>query len=128
MTNQETSPGAGSTVPAFPTEFTVGGRTYELVPFLKEGESWVSGDTMVARANKLGANLGEEDGTLILERQDEIPLEFRGKFCLIFTAWRGPSYPQGVTYLDWGDVRWARFWVGLDSDWDESDRLVRRVS
>lgn len=130
MTDQETSPGAGSTVPALPTEFTIHGRTYELVPFLKKGESSVSvsGDVMVERAVELNANLGEEDGAFILERQDEIPPEFRGKFCLVFTAWRGPSRPPYIAYLDWGDVRWSRGWGGLDSVWGGSDRLVRRVS
>ena len=56
--------------------FTVGNRddvrTYELVPFLEEGESYVSEDVMVERAKELNANPGEEDGVLILKNKDEI--------------------------------------------------------
>ena len=97
-------------IPQLSTEFTIHGRVYELVPFLKEGESYVSGDTMVERALELGANLGEKDGTLILELQDQIPQRLRGKFSLVFTAWRIPSGPQFVAYLDWGGTRWHRNW------------------
>lgn len=128
MTDQETSPGAGSTVPALQTEFTVGGRTYELVPFLKEDESSVTGDTMFERAVKLNANLGEEDGTFILKHQDEIPPEFRGKIYLVFANWRGPASPQGVAYLSGRGIRWDQIWRWLGYDWDANARLVRRVS
>jgi hypothetical protein len=106
-------------------EFTICNRTYELVPFLEEGESYVSGDTMVERAKELNANLGEEDGEFILERQAEIPKEFRGKFYMVFTAWRPPSRPRGVAYLGW-DGRWYQRWGWLGGDWGRRDRLVRR--
>lgn len=109
-------------------QLTIGGRTYELVPYLKEGESSVTGDTMVERAQEFNANLGEEDGRFILKHQTEIPEEFRGKFYLVFTAWRIPSNPQSVACLYWVGYRWCQFWDGLEVDWDEGDRLVRRVS
>lgn len=110
--------------PAPSAEFTIGGRTYELVPFLKEGESSVSGDTMVERAVELNANLGEDDGQFILEHQDEIPQKLRGKIFLVFTSWRGPSGPRGVACLRWGGDRWYQGWDWLG--WGGDGRLVRR--
>jgi len=118
----------GKPVPAAntSTELNIGGRVYELVPFLKEGECSVSGDTMVERANELGANLGEEDGTFILKHQDEIPQELRRKIYMVFTGWRNPSDPQHVAYLDWYGRRWGRSGDWLDNLWLGGYRLVRR--
>ena len=110
-----------------PTTFTIVDRTYELVPILEEGESYVNGDTLVERAQELGANLGEEEGRFISEHQDEIPQEFQGKFYLVFTAWRNLSNPQYVAYLDWHGHNWYRHWHWLDVDWGGSSRLVRRI-
>ncbi len=112
--------------PILPTEFTVGDRTYELVPFLKEGKGDVSSDTMVARAKEMGADLGEEDGTFILEHQDEIPREYQGKFWLVFTAWRLPSSPRNIACLRWYDCRWYQYWGWLGINWGKRVRLVRR--
>lgn len=119
---------AGQSSAAHPsTEFTIHGRTYELVPILKKGESSVSGDTMVARAKELDANLGEEEGAFILVRQNEIPQEFSKEFYLVFTAWRDPYRPLNVTCLRWFGARWfqGRSWLG--NGWREGARLVRRV-
>lgn len=127
MTDQKTPDGPEATAPALTAEFTIGNRTYELVPILAEGESSVSGGTMVARAQELGANLGQEDGQFILEHQDEIPQEFRGRIYLVFTAWRFPSLPQYVAYLLWHGHRWYQHWYWLVPDWFENARLVRRV-
>lgn len=109
-----------------PTEFTINGRDYELVPILKKGESLVTSDTIVERAKMLNANLGEEDGAFILKHQNEIPQEFRGKFYLVFTAWRHSSHPQNVAYLYWDDDRWHMNWTGVDYAWVGDARLVRR--
>ena len=108
------------------TEFTIGGRVYELVPFLSEGESCVSGDTMVERAQELKANLGEEDGAFILEHQNDIPQEYRGKIYLVFTSWRVPSLPRGVAYLRWDGDLWFQYWHWLAGDWVGDGRLLRR--
>lgn len=112
--------------PKPPTEFTISGRTYELVPFLKEGESYISGHTMVERAKELNASLGEEDGQFILKHQDEIPVELRGKICLVFTGWSDHSSLNFVAYLYWDGSRWSQYWHWLVSYWDVSFRLVRR--
>ena len=115
-----------SPVSSLPTTFTIGERTYELVPFLKEGESSVKGEMMVARAKKLKANLGKKEGQFILKHQDEIPSEYRGKIYLVFPDWRDPSDPRGVVCLGWGDGRWYLRWHWFDC-WLGGGRLVRRV-
>ena len=109
------------------TEFTISGRVYELMPFLKEGESSIKGDVMVRRAKKFKANLGKKDGQFILKHQTEIPSEYQGKFYLVLTAWRRPSFPRGVAYLRWRGYRWCQNWNWLDSGWGGHARLLRRV-
>lgn len=112
--------------PALPTEFTIGDHIYELVPFLKEDESYVSGDVLVERAKELNANLGVEDDQFMLKHQDEIPQELRGKLYLVFPGWRDPSRPRYVACLDWWvGGRWCQRWY-LGSRWDGRARLVRR--
>lgn len=78
--------------------FTVGDRTYELVPFLKEGEESIIGEEMLKRAKGLGAECGEEDGKYILEHEKEIPESVQKKY-LIFINWRNPDDPRDVAYL-----------------------------
>lgn len=112
--------------PTLPTEFTLGDRTYELVPFLKEGESYIRGNTVVGRAKKLNANLGQDDSQFILEHQDEIPRELQGKFYLVFAGLRDPSDPESVAYLDWNGCSWYLRWSWFVSLWDEYVLLVRR--
>ncbi|TSC76643.1 MAG: hypothetical protein G01um101431_776 [Parcubacteria group bacterium Gr01-1014_31] len=109
-------------------QFTIAGHTYGLMSFHEEGEGLVNGDTMVERALKRDANLGEEDGALILEHQDEIPQKFRGEFYLVFAAWHHPSRPQRVACLRWNGFRWCQDWYWLGSSWGGYDRLVRKVS
>lgn len=106
-------------------QFTIGGRTYDLAPFLEEDESLVAGDTMVERAQELGANLGEEDGRFILEHLDDIPQEYR-EFYLVLTNWRYPSNPPYVICLYWDDRRWSPGWLWLGGGWLVGALLLRR--
>lgn len=108
--------------------FTIGDRTYELISFLKEGESSVSDNTMAERAKKLDANLGQKDGQFILERQDKIPEKFRMKFCLVFADWRNSLRPQCVTRLIWDRHHWCAYWLWHGNDWGVRDRLVCRIA
>lgn len=99
----------------------------ELVPFLKEKESFVSGEEMVRRARvELDANCGQEDAEWLLEHQDEIPAEFR-KYYLVFTGtiWRGSRGNRIVPYLGWIGGRWCLGFPWLFNDWVSSGRLVR---
>jgi hypothetical protein len=84
---------------ASPTEITVGGRTYEILSFLREDEESVRGDTMVSRAVEMKANLGQEDCEHLLAHQDEIPVALRGKIIFVFTDWRNPDDRERVASL-----------------------------
>lgn len=98
-------------------------------PCLEEGENSVTGDTMMERAKKLNANMGEEDGQFVLEHQDEIHSDFRGKSFLIFMGWRHPNMLFNVAYLGWDGDEWFQYWQSLyEGNWDMRCRLVRRVS
>ncbi len=114
-------------IPDLPTTFTVSGRDYELVSFVKKEDGGsVSGDTMVARATELGAELGEEDGRFLLEHQNEIPASLRGKIYMVFPKWRSPDGPRSVACLHWVGGEWCDDWGSLDFQWDGGGRLVRR--
>jgi hypothetical protein len=108
--------------------FTVGGRTYELVPFVHEGDDAadMDWDTLVNFAKVHQAYLGEEDGRNILEHQAEIITdEVRGAFHLIFPAW---SDGGSVDFLNGDGCSWERDRDSTLAIWDEDCRLVRRIS
>ncbi len=111
-----------------PTELTLGDRTYEILGFLKPGETSVKGDVMVQRAKEMNAHLGKEDGQWFLDHQDDIPESLRGKVAFVFTDWRYPDASRDVYYVFWHDAsrRWFRHWHHLPSLWLDLDRLVRR--
>lgn len=112
-----------------PTEFTVGNRTYELLSYVRAGETAVTGHTMLVRTKELGADLGQEDAEHILKHQNEIPAELRGKIILVFTDWRNPDFPGFVAYLDcYDDGRWILHWFSSGRDWRSRGRVVRRKS
>jgi hypothetical protein len=113
---------------ALPTEMTVGGRTYEILSFLKGDEKSVAGYTMVERAHEMNAHLGKDDCEFILAHQDEIPAALRGKDELVFPDMRDPDDCGLVAYLRWDDDGWYQHWDWLDDDWDDNVRLLRRKS
>ena len=84
-------------------------RDLELGPFLKLGESYVSGEEMVRRARvELDANYGQEDAEYLLGHRGEIPAEFRSHV-LVFTAtvWLDVDRSRRVAYLRWSGESWA---------------------
>ena len=107
-----------------PTTMTVGGRTYDILGFLEKGETSVVGSTMVERAKKMSAHLGEDDGQHLLDHQSEIPVALRG-MVFVFTDWRRPGGPGSVGCVDWGGGRWVLRWIWLDDDWRGGDRVLR---
>lgn len=109
------------------TRLAVGRRVYELVPFHKEGEGWVTGKTMMRRAKKLSVSLGHEDCMFIFEHQDKISQDYFGLY-LIFTAWCELSPRKEVAYLSYGNHWDLHFlWISNKYEWDKNARLVRRV-
>jgi len=111
---------------ALPTEIVVAGRTYEILGFLREGEEYVNGHTMVERAKEMDAHLGEDDGQHLLNNQQDIPAALRGKVVLVFTDWRHPGDSEDVYGVYWDGARWVRGWDWLDCDWGGNDRVLRR--
>lgn len=90
-------------------------RTFQVedlkpVSFLQEGESYLQrkddGQELQARAKKLGADLGKQDGEYILKNSDKIPESFRGK-TIIF---------PGTLLEDREGFRgfWSLSWIGKD--------------
>ena len=109
-----------------PTTMTVGGRTYDILGFLEKGETSVVGSTMVERAKKMSAHLGEDDGQHILNHQGDIPAALRGKVVFVFTDWRHPGDSENVACIHWNGVRWVRDWRMLDGVWGGGGRVLRR--
>lgn len=109
------------------TEMTVGGRTYEILGFLKGDEKSVFGNVMVDRAKEMNANLGQDDGEHILKHQDEIPVALRGKVAFVFPDWRRLGDPKDVYFVYCNGFRWVRDWDWLGSNgWCGHDRVLRR--
>lgn len=97
---------------------------YELVPFVEDRESCVSGDTMLDRAREAKATTGEKDAQKFLVNQHKIPVSYR-KFTLVFPEVRLGLGHRGVTYLYWSGGRWCLRWSLVTGDWFRHYRLVR---
>lgn len=96
------------------------------VEFLKSVESSVNGEVMTQRAKKLNANPGQHHAEYLLEHQELIPKELRGKH-LVFpgTVWLDGDGRRNVPGLEWGGGRWYLFFDWLSSDWGGGDLLIR---
>jgi len=112
-----------------PTDMHIGNRVFsEPLNFLTGNETSVVGHIMVKRAVEMDANLGEDDGQYLLDHQDDIPKELRGKVVFVFTDWRHPDASDGDYYVFWRGGRWVRYWGWLDGHWGGSNRVLRRKS
>src|SRR3989344_127387 len=62
----------------------------DIVEFLKPGEPYVGGDVIRQRVKELNANLGQHHAEYLLDHQDLILKEWRGKYYLTFpgTVWQ----------------------------------------
>ena len=98
----------------------------DIVGFLEGNESRVNGEVMKQRAKKLNANLGQHHAEYLLEHQDLIPKEWRGKFYLTFpgTVWRGRGGDRFVPYLFWLGGEWCLGFDWLGLGWVSYARLV----
>jgi hypothetical protein len=81
---------------------TIGGRTYEIVPF-----NWVFGvpvSVNIEAAKKLNACLGEEDAKHFVQYQGEIPVFFRDRCYFVF-----PNYDLygAVYHFNWTGTKWS---------------------
>lgn len=111
---------------SIPTTMNIGGRTYDILGFHKEGDTHVKGKVMVGRAKDMSANLGKDDGQHLLDHQYEIPVALRGKAVFVFTDWRHPDDSERVYYVYWNDDRWFMDYGWLGRDFGEDYRVLRR--
>jgi len=107
----------------------VGEPTLGLDEFLKDGESYVVGTTMVERAKVLGNLAGQSHAERLLDNQQDIPVEWR-QFVLVFagTIRRCPSDNDLYVACLYGsdDGRgWVLGFGWLDGRFDGRYRLVR---
>ena len=102
-----------------------GERKLQLDTFLREGESYLVGHTMLERANQMGDCAGQLHAERMLEQQENIPVEWR-EFRLLFpgTVWRLPLGRLYVPYLYWHAGGWRLYWYWLGLDFNDC-RLVR---
>ena len=100
--------------------------TPDIIGFLKSGESYVNGDVMRTRAREANANLGHLHAEYLLNHQDLIPTEWRGKYYLVFpgTVWRSRGGRRRVPCLGWHGDRWCLRFAWLGHGWYSVDRLV----
>jgi hypothetical protein len=101
-------------------------RSYEVHAFLRDGETSVTGHTMIKRTGKMtGDSCGEDDGKYLLDNQKDIPYEFR-KFVFVIQDWRHPDDSGDVYYVSWDGDQWVRLWYWLDDLWGGNGRVLRR--
>ncbi len=98
----------------------------EVIPFLKQEERSIKGDTLLVRATDLGCPWGQRHAETLLENQHLIPEEAR-KYDLVFTGtvWRPPDGSRYVACLCWGGERWFLGFFWLDRGFDSRVRLLR---
>lgn len=96
---------------------------------VREGESYVSGDTMLQRAGNAYGSLGFV--AALLKAQDEgkeiFPVESRGKhyFVMPRTILLSDGRRRGVAYFRWGGERWVLRFGWLVSRFRVHARFVR---
>lgn len=105
---------------------TVGGRTYDMLSFLRGDEKSVVGHTMVDRAKEMSAHQGKEDFDHLLKHQSDIPVALRGKVVFVFTDYCHPDCSGSAYYVYWDGDRWVQYWYWLGYDWYDDCRVLRR--
>lgn len=99
----------------------------DIVEFLKPNEFFVNGEEMKRRGREeLNAHLGQHHAEYLMEHQELIPKEWRGKYYLVFpgTVWQGSYSRRLVPYLHWDGDRWCLDFHWLRGDWGPVGRLV----
>lgn len=114
-----------------PTEIIIGGRTYEVLSFFKEGEVGVDGNVMAIRVKGLEALLASEEIEHILKHQADIPNGIRSGVTFVLsiqdTAYLSRDVPITVGCLSWlkSDACWNLHWRGLAGKWSRHSRVLR---
>ena len=98
---------------------------------VREGETYVSGDTMLQRAIEAKAYGSLGFAAALIKEQEEgkeiFPVESRGKhyFIMPLTELVDGDRNRRVAYFDWIGERWVLDFDWLDSYFGDSDRFVR---
>lgn len=102
-----------------------GELTLELVEFLEQGETFISGQELVKRAKKRNALLGQRHAEALLRNQGVIPEEWRNYY-LVFpgSVLQDPGSYRGVPCLAWRGDRWCLDFGWLGDDFDSGGRLA----
>jgi len=104
----------------------VGEPTLTFEEFLREGELSVPGEVILARAKEMpGAPAGQSHAERMLDQQDRIPVELRGKTLIFETVWVCPSGDRHVVVLSWRGRRWCLYFYWPGRDFGSSCRVVR---
>jgi len=82
---------------------------------------------MKQRAKELNAHFGQHDAEYLLEHQELILKEWRGRHYLVFpgTVWQDSAGHRIIPCLDWRGDKWGMDFRWLGGDWDDNGRLVR---
>lgn len=122
---------------SFPKMLTVAGRNYDIVCPIRKKEIYLDINTLLARAKKMRAHLGEDDVKHILKYQAELPKEIRRHVGFLFTDLKHPSGDgRLIAIVHWEDdldnrdeSHWIQEWFGPDilrDLWDYVRLLHRR--
>jgi hypothetical protein len=108
--------------------FTVEGRNFEAVGFLKEDDVSGYGDKMLRHtAGENGGAIGDEDEAFLRERLQQLPKSLQ--YYNLMTNRRRPGYPQHVSYFGFSGNKWGQHWDGLGHfRRRDHDLVVRRCS
>ncbi len=109
-----------------PMTFQAGGVTYTIVSCLGNDEVTIEGHELVTRGRQREASVREEHGKHLLEHQDGIPQELRGKVRFVFPEWHQGSRLLTAAIISWSerDRRWVLTWGWLHHQWSGKHKLV----
>ncbi len=81
----------------------------QLVPVCGDGGPWISGEELLMRAKKVGADLGQGQVEYMLERRDEFPETW--ELCSL-------DFPEAVRRNRKGDLCYPFFYWNGEWNWD----------
>jgi len=117
---------------ALPTQFTVGNRTYKLIPFCQSDDDtgYTSYPFVDIAGDGVGASTSKEDGEYIRSHSSEIDPRLRGRIYMIFMNWTSPSDSQSVVFLSLnsnGTCSIISMWTPAEWSMSYHHFFVRRI-
>lgn len=109
-----------------PLVAAIGGIKFILLPFLRDKETSINGETLRKRAGELNIQCDVDEGRHILRHQMDIPKEWNAHK-LLFPAWDTIYAPVFIAYLILLGGDWERSWALLDDDFRDNDYHSYRI-